>query len=109
FATRHFSKGDNPIGHSLILDGRPSVVAGVLPPSFHLPALYAGISEPKPDIWVPLAAMSARDPLAARQQRRLFVAARLKAGVSADRAKGEMVELTRRLARQDSTRQGWGV
>jgi len=109
FASRHFSKGENPVGHSLILDGKPSVIVGVLPASFHLLALYAGINEPKPDIWVPLQAMTAHDPATARQQRRLFVAARIKTGVALDRARGEMVELTRRLAQQDSTLEGFGV
>ncbi|HEV2988346.1 MAG TPA: ABC transporter permease, partial [Candidatus Angelobacter sp.] len=109
FASRHFSKGDNPVGHSLVLDGKPTVIVGVLPASFHLPALYAGINEPKPDIWVSLQAMTARDPIAARQQRRFFVAARLKAGVSVEQARGEMLELTHRLAQQDSTLEGFAV
>jgi putative ABC transport system permease protein len=108
FAERHFAKG-NPLGRSFTLDGESFVVAGVLPSSFHMPALYAGINELKPDLWTVLPAMSARDAVAERTRRRLRVAARLKMGVSVEMAKSQMVELTRRLEQQDPTLKGWGV
>lgn len=109
FAASHFSKDSNPIGRSLILDGESYLVAGVLPTSFHLPALYGGVNEFKADVWIPLPAMSAHDPPELRTQRRLFVMARLKAGVSPETARGQIVELTRRLEQQDPTLKGWGV
>ncbi len=109
FAATHFEKGDSPVGRLLRLDGQSYVVTGVLPPSFHMPALYAGINELKPDVWLALPAMSARDPLDARTQRRLKVAARLKTGIALDAAIGKMRELTRRMEQQDPTLKGWGV
>lgn len=109
FAATHFAKGDNPLGRSFRLDGQSYVVVGVLPSSFHMPALYAGINEVKPDVWLALPAMSAHDPQEARTQRRLKVAARLKTGVSVEMAASQMQELTRHLEQQDPTLKGWGV
>src|SRR5579871_3992317 len=60
FSKTHF--GDAlPLGRVLLLDDVPYTIIGILPDGFHLPALSEGISEYKPELWVPLQAPSATD------------------------------------------------
>ncbi|HLJ85466.1 MAG TPA: ABC transporter permease [Candidatus Angelobacter sp.] len=109
FAQRHFPQGENPLGRALSLDGQEFSVVGVLPPSFHLPALFEGTSYDHPDIWIPLQAPTAADPPEAIHGRRLLVATRLNPGMTAERAKLEMEAVNRRMAADDPTLNGWGV
>jgi predicted permease len=56
---RRFSADPNMVGRSILLDGRPYQVVGVLSPSFHFPKLkqlYAmSIADDQPQLWKPFA------------------------------------------------------
>src|SRR5579864_342350 len=108
FWKKHFGSS-NPVGEKLLLDGVPYTIIGVLPREFHLPALFEGISEYKPDVWVPLPKPSDTDPSAARR-RRLRVCARLKPGVSLAQATADLKGIANQLAQEDpDLNQGYSV
>jgi|SRR5579863_752880 len=109
FSTEHFSDS-SPLGKPLLLDGVPYIIIGVLPSEFHLPALSEGISEYKPDIWVPLTAVTATDAPRMATWRRLRVCARLKPHISITQAKAEMNAIAERLAHDNpDLDRGYGV
>jgi putative ABC transport system permease protein len=109
FARTHFAKGV-PLGQSLMLDDVPYTVVGVLPKQFHLPAVYQGLAEYKPDVWIPLPAVSANDASGAAKWRRLVVWARLKPGTSLARATDDMAAIAESRTREDSElNRGYGV
>ena len=91
-----FGSRSDVIGREILLDGRPAVIVGVMPPG----SVAA-------DLTVPLRI----DP-AARDygERRLFVFARLRPDVSLEQAREQMIGIGRDLERErpDSHR-GWGV
>lgn len=100
FSTQHF--GDSsPLGKPLLLDDVPYTIIGVLPPDFHLPALSEGISEYKPDIWLPLAKVAVTDDPRMAKWRRLRVCARLKPHVSVSQVTVEMKAIAERLAQDN--------
>jgi putative ABC transport system permease protein len=66
------------VGRSVTLSGEPYTVIGILPKGFR--------SDPAADVWIPQQA----DPNSANQGHYLFVAARLKPGVSVEAAQAQM-------------------
>ena len=109
FARRHFGD-NNPLGRRLLLDDEPFTIVGVLPKDFHLPALYQGIAEYKPDIWIPLPEIVSSDPVNLPKRHRLIVCGRLKAGVSLAAARADMNSLADRLARENpELDRGYGI
>lgn len=109
FADKHFGNS-NPIGHILSLDGTPHAVIGVLPGQFHLPALFGGIAEYKPDIWLPLPRVSNADPLQTAKRRQLVICARLRPEVSITQAKADMATIaTLRQTEDPQLNKGYGV
>lgn len=100
FATKHFPE-QNPLGQRLLLDGLPHTVIGVLPKSFHLPAFFEGLSEYKPEIWLPLRKVAASDPLQLATRRRLVVWGRLKPNVSLEQARQDMKNVAARRRQED--------
>jgi putative ABC transport system permease protein len=109
FAKSHF--GDqSPINQRLSLDGTPYTVVGVLPKQFHLPAIFEGISEYKPDIWIPLPRVAATDPPQLAARLRLVVWGRLKPTVSLERARAEMTAIAEQRKQEDpDLNKGYGV
>jgi len=108
FAT-HFV-GKDPLGQTLLLDGVPYVVIGVLPKEFHLPNIMRGLFEYKPDVWVPIPPVKASDLPTASKRRALVVYARLRAEVSLAQAQGQMKDVAARLAKEDpSLNSGYSV
>jgi putative ABC transport system permease protein len=92
--------GSNPavLGTSLMLDGRPFDIIGVLPASFQWNS--------RTDLFVPLAP----DPMRSREDHRLLVIGRLAPGVSIDQARTEMNGIAGRLAQQfPASNRGWSV
>jgi predicted permease len=81
-------KGDRQvIGHSVMLDGRPVTVAGVLSPSFrfYFPQdWWSGLAPAEASVFIPAA------PLVRSKPSRLFVVGRLKVGVAVSRALKEI-------------------
>ena len=80
----------NVIGQTIVLDGRPFQVVGVMPPSFTFPAQVI-------DLWIPFRWNAER-----RNNRRdhyLWIAGRLKEGVSPVTAQAEMKAIAAGLAK----------
>jgi predicted permease len=100
FSANHFGNSD-PLGRTLLLDGVPHSIIGVLPREFHLPALFEGSTEYKPDVWLPLAKVANTDPPQLAKRRRLLVCARLNPGISITQATADLREIARRRAQED--------
>ncbi|MEZ5318949.1 MAG: ADOP family duplicated permease [Vicinamibacterales bacterium] len=84
------------VGQSITLNGRPYTVVGVAPASF-TGSLFRGFSV---DVWAPTMMMGAlrKDELANRDERWLFVRARLADGASLERATSAIDAVAARLA-----------
>jgi predicted permease len=96
----HFGADPAILQRKLRLDGRSYAVVGVMPPGFNFPD--------ESRMWTPLAL----DPfkLPGRQFHSLYVAGRLKPGVSHRRAQLALESLARELAREfPASNAGWGV
>jgi putative ABC transport system permease protein len=100
FYWTHF-QGSSPVGRTLLLDGSPYTVIGVLPGSFHLPNIVQGLFEFKPDLWVPLAPVASGDSVMASKYRNLIVYARLKQDVTRSQAELQMKNLAAQLAKEN--------
>jgi predicted permease len=99
FWRERFGADPKALGRSVILNGRPATVVGVMPARFALP--------PGVKLWVPLTL----DENARRAGGRyLFSVARLKRGVSVETARAEMDTLALRLQEEEKNRNaGWAV
>ncbi len=103
---RRFGRDRGCIGKTIVLDGTGFTVIGVLPRQFHLPATGGGDSQLRPDVWVPLTRLG--DKPGDDQRRELFVMARLRAGVTVERARVEMSGIGARLAQaHPKVNEGW--
>ena len=92
---RKFAKDRGAIGQTIHVDEVPYTIAGVLPPDFHLPAMWEGFDQKKPDVWLPMSpAGMTGDELAARQN---FVFGRLKDNVTLEQFRAEMASIDQRL------------
>ena len=90
FWQRRFGANRNLVGNSILLDGAPYTVVGVMPPGFQYPAFT--------ELWTPFTVSS--DAAQDRAYRYLRVIARLKPGVTVEQAQTEMNTIARRLALQ---------
>lgn len=88
FWQKRFGGRPDAVGKSLVLDGAPYTVVGVMPPEFQYPQLT--------ELWTPFTV----NPEAAQDRgyRYLRVMARLKPGVSIQQARTEMNAIAKRLA-----------
>ena len=90
---RRFAADPGIINKTIVLDGRPVTVVGIMPASFHFP-------DKDTDIWTPLAL----DPEMLTENNRgshfLIVIARLKAGNSLAQAQADIDTLTARLSQE---------
>jgi predicted permease len=101
--TRRFGADRGVIGRTIRLNRENYVVVGVMPESFRL----LGFT---PQLWTPLVLEAADQTEAARKNRYLYLFARLKAGVSAERANAELASLGQRAAESfPETEKGWGA
>ncbi len=82
--TKNFGRDPKTVGRTLILNGQPYTVIGVMPRGIHHPY--------EADLWVPLAY---RQDLSADEE--YYAPARLKPGVTLEQARKEMNGLVRRL------------
>ena len=85
---RQFGADPGVVGRSIVLDGNPYTVIGVMPPAFQHP--------PRVQVWVPLAldAETATNP----RLRFVRMVGRLKPGVSREQAQTAVAAVARRLA-----------
>jgi putative ABC transport system permease protein len=79
----------NILGRAIQIDGKPYTVVGVMPPRFEFPENQR--------LWVPLAPQVWKDP---RDERGLFAFARLKPGVTRNRAIEDLSRIASRLETQ---------
>jgi predicted permease len=85
------------IGRSLLVDGKPHTVIGVMPPKFEFPENQR--------LWVPLVPVRHGDT---RDVRGLFTIGRLKAGVTEEAALADLKGIAARLAREyPETNERW--
>jgi putative ABC transport system permease protein len=98
---RHDLGADRTIvGQTLMLDGRPAAVAGVLAPDIEI----GNLSEI--DVWTPLSL----SPDLPRAERTLRVNGRLKPGVTLAQAAAEVRQVAQRLATEHpATNEGWSA
>jgi putative ABC transport system permease protein len=98
--TRHFGSDPQVVGKSLTLDGQTYRVAGVMQNGFQFPR---GV-----DLWLPSEFDADALSPGARGAHYLRVMARLKPGVSMEKAQAEMVAISKRLEQQyPRTNTGW--
>ncbi len=97
---RRFASDPNVIGRKILLDGRPYQVVGVLSSGFHFPKLselYAmTISAERPELWKPFALRP--EELDAMGDFDFACIARLRPGVTLDRALAELNAAQARIA-----------
>jgi hypothetical protein len=86
--TRRFGGDPGALGRTLLLDGEPFVVVGVLPSGVELPELC--------DAWVPLSFQPTQLQPAARNWHFLQAVARLRPGSTLESARRELAEASRR-------------
>jgi len=97
---RHFSGNVSVIGSTIRLNDQSYVITGVLPASFHLPAMRAGAEQHKPDVWIPYAP----EDLAQAQEfnrRKMYVFGRLAQQATLASARAELNVIGKRLAQQN--------
>ncbi|HEY2459642.1 MAG TPA: ABC transporter permease [Candidatus Acidoferrum sp.] len=97
---QHFGSQTSIIGHTLTLDGRSYILAGVLPASFQL--------VPSADLWLPIGQYADQPP--SHLHHEYSVVGRLKPGVTFAQAQAEIVTLNKQeeVAFPDSHK-SWGV
>ncbi|HEX7122416.1 MAG TPA: ABC transporter permease [Gemmatimonadaceae bacterium] len=88
---RDFGGEDGVVGRSVILNDEPYEIVGVMPPSFH------DFFNRRADVWVPLALGPEEFADDRRTYEWLSLIARLKPGVTVDRARQEMAAFAERL------------
>lgn len=94
---RRFHSDPGVVGRTVIANGKPHRIVGVMPPGFQYPSVQ--------EAWVPLASRWAKGP---RTQRILRLRARLRPGVSLEAAQAEVLAITRGLARRHpASNAGW--
>ncbi len=92
---RKFAKDRGAVGQTIHVDEMPYTIVGVLPPEFHLPAMWEGFDQKKPDVWLVMSPSGmTEDELAARQN---FVFGRLKDNVTLEQFRAEMTSTDQRL------------
>jgi putative ABC transport system permease protein len=100
---RRFGEDKSIIGRSLILDGVPTMVVGVMPPDFRL---Y--LFDREEEMWAPQVEVDAM-----KQQRKatfLKVVARLKSDITLGQAQADLNNIAEQLAEENpTTNQGVGI
>jgi predicted permease len=89
FRGREFGANTKVLGRTIVLDDKPYLIVGVMPPNVHFGDLGAA------DFWIPLAANPE-----ARGGRDLIVAGRLRRGVTREVAQAEMEAIMRQIGRE---------
>ena len=98
----HFGGDPGVIGETLNLEGRSHTIIGVMPPGFDLPAAA--------EIWVPLQTNIDSLPLADRAAPMYEVVAKLRPGISIEKADAESKSIARQLEHEyPQLRRGWTV
>jgi predicted permease len=100
---RRFGSDASLIGSTIRLSRENYTVLGVMPASFRL----LGFT---PQLWTPLVLTAADLTAAARKDRSLFLFARIKSGVTVEKARADLVTLAGRAGENfPETEKGWGA
>jgi putative ABC transport system permease protein len=97
---RRFAGSTDVLGRTMTLDGNPFTIIGVLPARFAFPGIktcefFTALRE---------------DPGRDRMQHQYSVVARLKPGITQERAQADMTTIARRLEQEfPATNSGWGI
>jgi len=97
---RRFARSADVLGRTLMLNGQPFTVIGVMPRRFAFPGVrtcefFTALRE---------------DPASGRYQHQYAVVARLKPGITVERAQADMTTIAHRLEQEyPATNMGWGV
>jgi len=83
------------LGSKILLNGRPHTVTGIMPRNFQFPHIWGN----KPEYWIPLN-LQGQEWRKSRGNHWLWVLARMKPGVSLERAAADMKTLSARLTQQ---------
>ncbi len=95
-----FGADSGIVGRTLLLNGLPREVIGVLPPGVRYPA--------PAELWIPLA--ESPEQWASRRGRYLLVTGRLRQGVELPAARAELAAIARQLGESDpEAMRGWGI
>jgi putative ABC transport system permease protein len=108
FFEARYHRDPDVLGRSLTLDGAAYTIIGVLPERFHLPAMWQGMDQKKPEVWAPLSRLwnSAEE----ETKHQLFVAARIAPGNTLAQARTQMDGIEQRLAELNPKHnKGWLV
>ncbi len=87
--------GSDALGRTLILDGKPYAIIGVMPPGFNYP-----LSKERTELWIPLTFSTME--MSSRGFRSTGVIARLKPDVSLETAQAEVETIAGRLEQEHS-------
>jgi predicted permease len=100
---RRFASDPRVIGKTVSLDGETYVVVGVMPAEFRLSQFLT-------QVWTPLAFSPNDLAPKARDSRSFLIFARLKTGVTIEKARAEMGTLARRAEQNNpQSEKGWGA
>jgi putative ABC transport system permease protein len=100
---RRYGSDPKLVGATIRVNGESHTVIGVMPSGFLLHSFLT-------QIWTPLVLQDAQQSAAARENRNLYLFARLKTGVSAKQARGDIATLGRLAAEAfPDTEKGWGA
>jgi putative ABC transport system permease protein len=99
FFESRYHRDLSALGRSITLDGASYTIVGVLPPRFHLPAMWQGMDQKKPEVWVPLSRLWNKPE--DENNHVLFTAARLRPGATLEQAREEMSAIEHRLAEEN--------
>lgn len=104
-----FSADAGVLGRTLILNGEPHTVIGIMPAGFTFPSaagMPSGFSLPREtEVWVPLALSTA--PPVRGEPAELAVIGRLRAGVTSGQAQAELDLFARQMERLNPRATGW--
>lgn len=92
--TSRFNRDPQALGRTLIADGKTYRIIGVLAPNFRMPATWGGFDQKKPKLWMPL---ESRPGDKSEDSFNSYVFARLKPGVTLEKARAEMNVIGNRL------------
>jgi putative ABC transport system permease protein len=87
------------VGSTLVIDGRPTTVVGIMPPGFDFPF--------GAQVWLPLQLSLEALPLNERLSSAYAFIARLRSGVPFDPANDDVAAIARSLAEEYPQRRGW--
>jgi putative ABC transport system permease protein len=96
FARGRFGSPHQAVGATLLVNGRPHVIAGVMPAQFHFPTM-------REQIWLPL------DPDAPAGQGNVTTLVRLRKGLTAGAAKARIDAIVARLEVEHPMPSGWNI